>query len=198
MGKKSNRSLWTQKLSSKSSNPNSEHLPKTPEPIKLRKPYEGIILGIDPSLRGTGLALLKFTPGQTPQLLHSETIHIKPSLSHAHCLAQIHQTINKIIHFQPIKHAALEETIYVQNFQTAQILGAARGAAIAAVAIHNIPIFQYPPLRIKQSVVGFGRASKEQIAKTITHHLNHPQLLPPDESDAASTALCHAFTWVED
>ena len=94
------------------------------------------------------------------------------------------------------RHVSCEETIYVQNFKTAQILGAARGAAISAVAIREIPVFEYAPLRVKQAVVGFGRASKEQMSQTLAQMLHLPKALPYDQSDALGLALCHALTWV--
>ena len=93
------------------------------------------------------------------------------------------------------RHVALEQTIFVQNFQTAQILGAARGAAIAAAALHGHEVFEYAPLRVKQAVVGRGRASKEQMARTVMGLLGHGRALAFDEADAAGVALCHAFTW---
>ena len=61
--------------------------------------------------------------------------------------------------------------------------------------MRDIPIFEYAPLRIKQAVVGFGRASKEQVAKTVRVFLANQELLNFDEADAAATALCHAMTW---
>jgi crossover junction endodeoxyribonuclease RuvC len=96
-----------------------------------------------------------------------------------------------------VRHVALEQTIYVQNFQTAQILGAARGAAIAAASVLGKPIFEYPPLRVKQAVVGFGRADKSQVAGITRQLLRLSAALPLDESDAAAVAFCHAFTWRE-
>ena len=83
----------------------------------------------------------------------------------------------------------------MQNFQTAQILGAARGAAIAAAALRGLPVFEYPPLRVKQAVAGTGRASKEQLARTVMSLLGHARALAFDEADAAGVALCHAFSW---
>lgn len=191
MARKSNRTLWAQKIAGK--------LPKSSQDsasgLLLRKPFDGIVLGIDPSLRGTGLALLEFRQGKQPFLHHTTTVRMKPALSMAECLAAIHRAVTAILQLKEVRHVALEQTIFVQNFQTAQILGAARGTAIAAAAIHNIPIYEYPPLRIKQAVVGFGRASKEQMARMVMQHLGHTQQLPFDEADAVSTALCHAFTW---
>jgi crossover junction endodeoxyribonuclease RuvC len=57
-----------------------------------------------------------------------------------------------------------------------------------------LPVSEYPPLRVKQAVVGFGRASKEQVAKQIQDLLNLPLALPFDESDAAAVAICHGYT----
>jgi crossover junction endodeoxyribonuclease RuvC len=113
----------------------------------------------------------------------------------AEALAEIHRAVTAFFHGAEVRHVALEQTIFVQNFQTAQILGAARGAAIAAAALHAKPVFEYPPLRVKQAVVGAGRASKEQVARTVMALFGHGRTLAFDESDAAGVALCHAFTW---
>ena len=74
-------------------------------------------------------------------------------------------------------------------------MGSARGAALSAVAIREIPVFEYAPLRVKQAVVGFGRASKEQMSQTLSQMLGLLEPLPFDQSDALGLALCHAFTW---
>tara|TARA_Y100000589_G_scaffold159449_1_gene151718 strand:+ start:1175 stop:1486 length:312 start_codon:yes stop_codon:yes gene_type:complete len=96
------------------------------------------------------------------------------------------------------RHVSCEETIYVQNFKTAQIMGSARGAALSAAALREVPVFEYAPLRVKQAVVGFGRASKEQVASTLAQMLSLPEVLPFDQSDALGLALCHALTWQPD
>lgn len=165
--------------------------------IKPRTPFSGRVLGIDPSLRGTGLALIEFTVGRAPLLLRCHTVRVPPKHSMAVALAEIHRAVSAFLEGTNIRHVALEQTIFVQNFQTAQILGAARGAAIAAAALRDRPVFEYPPLRVKQAVVGAGRASKEQVARTVMALLGHGSTLAPDEADAASVALCHAFTWRE-
>jgi crossover junction endodeoxyribonuclease RuvC len=123
---------------------------------------------------------------------------MKKSVSMPECLAHIYRGIAEAIEVYPVRHVAVEQTIYVQNFQTAQILGAARGAAIAAAAVAGQSIYEYPPLRVKQAVVGVGRASKEQMARTVMSMLGHGSVLAPDEADAAGVALCHAFTWREE
>jgi crossover junction endodeoxyribonuclease RuvC len=165
--------------------------------MPVRKPFTGAVLGIDPSLRGTGLALIEFAPGRAPVLLRCATIRVAPKHSMAVALGEIHRAVSAFLASANVRHVALEQTIYVQNIQTAQILGAARGAAIAAAALQRRPVFEYPPLRVKQAVVGAGRASKEQMARTVMALLGHGRRLALDEADAAGVALCHAFTWRE-
>ena len=160
-----------------------------------RPPFEGQVLGIDPSLRGTGLALIEFTPSRQPVLLRCQTVKVPSSRSMAYALGEIHRAVAIFLADFDVRHVALEQTIFVQNFQTAQILGAARGAAISAAALREKEVFEYAPLRVKQAVVGAGRASKEQMARTVMALLGHGRTLALDEADAAGVALCHAFTW---
>ncbi len=193
MARISVRQLWKAKIEGK-----LVARPWTVEaPAAGRPPFVGRVLGIDPSLRGTGLALIEFTPGRQPVLLKCRTLEIHPRHSMAHCLGEIHRAVTEFLTELSPRHVALEQTIYVQNFQTAQILGAARGAAIAAAALCGQEVFEYPPLRVKQAVVGAGRASKEQMARTVMGMLGHGRTLAFDEADAAGVALCHAYTWRE-
>ena len=186
------REMWKAKLEGRS-------VPASgPVVVSLqRPPFHGCVLGIDPSLRGTGLALVEFAPGRQPVLLRCQTVRVAAKHPMAFALGEIHRAVTAFLTGVEVKHVALEQTIYVQNFQTAQILGAARGAAIAAVALHARPVFEYAPLRVKQAVVGAGRASKEQMSRTVMAMIGHGRPLAPDEADAAGVALCHAFTWRE-
>ncbi|TVR52242.1 MAG: crossover junction endodeoxyribonuclease RuvC [Puniceicoccaceae bacterium] len=156
--------------------------------------FTGTVLGVDPSLRGTGFSVVEARARSAPVMLHSRVVRLKASVAMPECLGEIARQMWEVLDAHPIDHVALEQTIYVQNFQTAQILGAARGAAIAAAAARKYPVFEYPPLRVKQAVVGFGRASKEQVARTVMGLLAHGRELGFDEADAAAVALCHIFT----
>jgi len=182
--------MWAAKLAGKTAGATP-----LPAPDGLRTPFAGLVLGVDPSLRGTGLALLEFTPGRSPLLLRCQTVRVPARRSMPEALAEIHRATTAFLTTVRDCHVALEQTIYVQNIRTAQILGAARGAAIAAAALQGRPVFEYPPLRVKQAVVGVGRASKEQVARTVMALCGHGRTLNADEADAASVALCHAFTW---
>lgn len=197
------RQMWAAKLAGKSL-PAAIALPHNATSAdgssvasRPRIAFTGLVLGIDPSLRGTGLALIEFAPPRSPVLLRCHTVRVSPKHSMAVALGEIHRAVSEFLDGIAVRHVALEQTIFVQNFQTAQILGAARGAAIAAVALRERPVFEYPPLRVKQAVVGAGRASKEQMARSVMALLGHGRTLAPDEADAAGVALCHAFTWRE-
>jgi crossover junction endodeoxyribonuclease RuvC len=186
--------MWTAKLEGKPM-PARISRASTGE-IRLKQAFAGLVLGIDPSLRGTGLALIDFRPGCVPVLLHCRTVTVPAKRTMAFALGEIHRAVAECIASSSgVRHVALEQTIYVQNFQTAQILGAARGAAIAAAALQGLPVFEYPPMRVKQAVAGTGRASKEQMSRTVMLHLGHARALAFDEADAAGVALCHAFSW---
>jgi crossover junction endodeoxyribonuclease RuvC len=187
------RQLWKAKLEGKLA---AKDWPEAPD---LRRPaFTGQVLGIDPSLRGTGLVLIEFRSGRPAVLLRTRTVRVPARRPMAEALAEIHRAVTAFLNDFNVRHVALEQTIYVQNFQTAQILGAARGAAIAAAALRGLPVFEYPPLRVKQAVVGVGRASKQQMQRTVMALLGHGALLAPDEADAAGVAMCHALTWREE
>lgn len=184
------RQMWAAKIAGKLVPTTSSAVPTLNRPA-----FAGQVLGIDPSLRGTGLALIEFTAGRQPVLLRCQTVRVAAKYPMPVALAEIHRAITAFLADFEVRHVALEQTIYVQNFQTAQILGAARGAAITAAALREKPVFEYAPLRVKQAVVGAGRASKEQMARTVMSMLGHGKPLAVDEADAAGVALCHAFTW---
>lgn len=199
MAKRTTRQLWTAKLTGKpvpGGSAAARHAGAAAGEFLPIRAFAGLVLGVDPSLRGTGLALLDFQAGRMPVLLKCCTVRVPARRTMAAALAEIHSAVAEFIAGGPsIRHVAMEQTIYVQNVQTAQILGAARGAAIAAAALQGLPVFEYPPLRVKQAVTGSGRASKEQLARAVMSLLGHGRTLALDEADAAGVALCHAFTW---
>ncbi|MDX2111547.1 MAG: crossover junction endodeoxyribonuclease RuvC [Verrucomicrobiota bacterium] len=206
MARKTVRSLWADKLAGKLDKPGTVANDRMRDSdsalaerlgIGKRVPFHGLVLGVDPSLRATGLAVVDFTGSREGRLVVTSTVRSKATATMPECLAAIFTAITSLLETYAIRHTAVEQTIFVQNFQTAQILGAARGAALAAAALKQQAIFEYPPLRVKQAVVGFGRASKEQVTKQIRSLLHLPAELPFDEADAVAVALCHALTWRE-
>ena len=188
---KSSRQLWKDYVEGRSVAKKGERL--TNHKLSLAK-FRGVILGIDPSLRGTGLAVVEFLEGGKTELKHCETIRIPAVKSSTECLASISERCEWIAKNFNIDHVAVEQTIYVQNYRTAMILGTAKGAALGILAREGFEVFEYPPLRVKQAIVGNGRASKEQVGQMVTQFLNYNNWATADETDAAGVALCHGFT----
>lgn len=191
MAKQSNRKLWANYLEGKGT---SKRSPQVLNGAVVVRGFSGLILGIDPSLRGSGFSVIECEKG-TAKLLSRATLKLKPKFTMVECLGKISQQVEDLLNQYAVDHVAIEQTIYVQNFQTAQIMGAARGAAIAPVAMRGLAVYEYAPLRIKQAIVGHGRASKAQVAKMVGGVLNIDFEDAYDESDASAVALCHAFTW---
>src|SRR3989442_2603257 len=121
------------------------------------------VLGIDASLRNTGVAVVDASNGKA-RALYFGTIHNAQSLRSSSCLVAIRDQLAQLIREHEPDCCALESVIYVQSHKTAILLGAARGAAILAAAENGLPIFEYSPRRIKQSAVGRGAAGKDQVA----------------------------------
>jgi crossover junction endodeoxyribonuclease RuvC len=149
-----------------------------------------ILLAVDPSLRGTGYAVLQRSAGKV-RCLHFDVIKNTPKLSIPGCLLEIHTRLcDEIGRFQPTA-MAVESVIYVQSFQTAITLGSARGAVLLAGAKHGLPIYEYAPRRIKQAVVGRGAAQKTQVAFMVRTLLGLTVTPPPDAADAIAVGLTH-------
>jgi crossover junction endodeoxyribonuclease RuvC len=151
------------------------------------------ILAVDPSLRGTGYAILEES-GTRIRCLEYSVIRNAPSLLQEACLVAIYQTLSGIIEkFQP-QALAIEKVIYVQSFPTAIILGAARGVAVLASAQKGLSIHEYPPKRVKQAVVGRGAATKDQVAFMIRALLGLTETPSNDAADAMAIGLTHLRT----
>ncbi len=189
MPRRSVRALWADRLERGGQSP--EWIGEV-ESIR-HKPYRGVVLGIDPSLRGTGLSILSFGDSGI-DLLRSQTIKLNSSIPMPMCIGKICKVVGELLGEVQVDHVAMEQPIYVQNTRTALVLGAARGAAMAAVVLKEKPVFEYAPLRVKQAVAGFGRASKDQVARSVRSLMGLNDVLKPDEADAAAVAICHAFT----
>ncbi|WP_144603792.1 crossover junction endodeoxyribonuclease RuvC [Algoriphagus algorifonticola] len=154
---------------------------------------EKIILGVDPGTNVMGYGLI-LTEGKQYKLLQYGVIHLKKYETHELKLKKIFERITGIIdEFLP-DTVALEAPFYGANVQSMLKLGRAQGVAMAAALAREIPITEYSPKKVKQSVTGNGNASKEQVAamlQTLFKLEELPKML--DATDALAVALCHHF-----
>jgi len=110
-------------------------------------------------------------------------------------LLEIYQGLMHLIQEHRPQQVVLETQFFARNAQTALKLGQARGIALLAAAHHGLPVFEYSPAEIKQAVVGYGRAEKQQVQHMVRAILGlRTPLHPPDAADALAAAICHLHT----
>ncbi|MDR1432831.1 MAG: crossover junction endodeoxyribonuclease RuvC [Puniceicoccales bacterium] len=183
--------MWTEKLAA-GADAVRQRLPKAGGSLQIVRRFSGTVIGVDASLRGTGIAVLDFSQAH-PSLLFSSKIVCQRKLSFFQCIEKIFTEVSAILKNFAVDWAAIEQTIYVQNHRVAHTLGAARGAIIAALMNGGVGISEYAPLRIKQAISGVGRASKEQVRRMVCNILRVESAGSYDESDAIAVAICHAW-----
>jgi crossover junction endodeoxyribonuclease RuvC len=161
----------------------------TPQHFNASTPR--VILGIDPSLRGTGYGVIRVEKNNLVALAQG-TIACPKDWERSRCLAKISQSLRKIASEHQPTVCVVEGLFFAQNLQTAIIMGEARGAAMAAVAESGIEIFEIATRKVKQAIVGHGAAQKIAVAKMVQRMLNLAELPEPDAADALALALVHA------
>lgn len=152
---------------------------------------EKIILGIDPGLGNTGWAIIS-VDGQNYKFIECGTIVTDAKSETAERLSIIGSEIEKVIGRYKPDIGCIEEVFVNKNNLSSLKLGHARGVLIYCVAKNNIPLFEYSATNIKKTIVGIGRAEKDQVAMMVKILL--PKALPKNdhEADAIACALCYS------
>jgi len=154
---------------------------------------EKIILGIDPGTTIMGYGIIRIRGNQIGMVAFG-VLKLNKFDDHALRLKIIFEkTLSLIEQYKP-DELSIEAQFFGKNVQSMLKLGRAQGVAIAAALHRSIPIFEYSPRKIKQSITGKGSASKEQVAAMLQRLLNlkvEPESL--DASDALAAAVCHHF-----
>lgn len=156
---------------------------------------ERIILGVDPGTVIMGYGLLKIN-GAKPNFMAMGIIELGKLTDPYLRLKRIYDRITGIIEEFLPDEMAIEAPFFGKNVQSMLKLGRAQGVAIAAALARDLPITEYAPRRIKQSITGSGDASKEQVAEMLQRLLHIPQdsMLPAlDATDGLAAALCHYY-----
>jgi crossover junction endodeoxyribonuclease RuvC len=163
-------------------------------PKTIAPSTERILLGIDPGTQITGYGILK-QDAQGLKLMAIGVVRLdKPGWDHPQKLHQLYRSITRLLEAYLPDELAIEAPFYSKNVQSMLKLGRAQGVVMAAALARDIPIAEYAPKRIKQSVTGNGNASKHQVAEMLKHLLPelraHEDLLP-DATDALAVAFTH-------
>lgn len=149
------------------------------------------ILGIDPGLRRTGFGVID---ADGPRLIYvaSGTIIVPGDLSLAARLKTILDHVREVAAETRPTVAAMEKVFLNTNPASTLLLGQARGAALCALADSGLEVHEYTALQVKKSVVGTGRAAKEQVQHMVQRLLSLNGLPSADSADALACAICHA------
>ncbi|MFO7817210.1 MAG: crossover junction endodeoxyribonuclease RuvC [Thermodesulfobacteriota bacterium] len=149
-----------------------------------------VVLGLDPGSRCTGVGIIREQSGSL-ELLFAGTVRPASGLDLSERLGQIFSQTGEIIdRFSP-RQAAVEDVFTAYNASSALKLGQARGAVIVACVSRKIPVHSYEPTKVKLSLVGEGRASKDQVAFMVGQLLGKKPDWAQDASDALGVAIAH-------
>jgi crossover junction endodeoxyribonuclease RuvC len=157
--------------------------------------YDKIIIGIDPGTNVMGYGILG-VKGKKPEMMAMGVVKLDRYESHYLRLRRIHERVTSLIEQYLPDEMAIEAPFFGKNVQSMLKLGRAQGVAMTAALIHDVPITEYEPRKIKMAITGNGAASKEQVKEMLRRILNISAdafLKELDATDALAAALCHFY-----
>ena len=165
------------------------------EQAKLRKfvNYLMLILGIDPGIERCGWGLVEETGGKVKAIFY-DCFFTSKEVSTSERLKNLSDQLNDLLNKYHPDIVAMEDLFFGTNAKTAIVVGQARGVVMLSVENFGIPLVSYPPLEIKMSITGYGRADKNQIGQMVKNIFKLREVPKPDDTtDALAVALTHCF-----
>ncbi|HHV29239.1 crossover junction endodeoxyribonuclease RuvC [Acetivibrio mesophilus] len=154
-----------------------------------------IIMGIDPGFAITGYGIVKYEGNRFTSVDYG-AITTESSMELPKRLLILYNGLKEIIEKYRPEAISIEELFFNKNIKTALAVGHGRGVAVLAAAQSGVEVFEYTPLQVKQSIVGYGRAEKAQVQQMVKAILNLPAIPKPDDvADALAVAVCHAHSY---
>ncbi len=150
------------------------------------------VIGIDPGTALTGYGIIEELPDQSLQVIDFGVIRTDSTDKPEIRLREIFSQLNEILSLYKPETGAVEKLFFQRNTRTAMSVGQARGVAILSLAEAGLSVSEYSPVEIKQAVVGYGKASKNQVQQMVKMLLNLQEIPKPDDAaDALAVAICH-------
>ena len=150
------------------------------------------ILGIDPGIAIVGFGLIESNRGSV-RMLQYGAVTTEAGLPLATRLVQIENDMTALIAQLKPDEIAIEELFFSKNITTGIAVAHARGVILCAAEKHQLPIYEYTPMQVKQAVAGYGLADKKQVMDMTRRLLKLKAVPRPDDAaDALAIALCHA------
>jgi crossover junction endodeoxyribonuclease RuvC len=151
-----------------------------------------LILGIDPGLAATGFGLIQAGDQGQYQCVDYGVITTAAGISDADRLKILFAELTELINQHQPQSSAVEKLYFQKNVKTALSVGQARGVTLLTLAQAGLPVFEYNPNEVKQTVCGYGNADKIQVQHMVKTLLNLKELPKPDDAaDALAIAICH-------
>ncbi|MCK9444630.1 MAG: crossover junction endodeoxyribonuclease RuvC [Tissierellaceae bacterium] len=153
-----------------------------------------IILGIDPGIAIVGYSIVE-SKGNSLKAIEFGSIKTDSKLNFPERVKIIYDRLSEIIEKYNPEDLAIEELFFNKNVKTAILVGQARGVEILAAVNKGLEVYEYTPLQIKQAIVGYGRAEKDQVQEMVKILLNLKEKPKPDDvADALAVAICHGVS----
>ena len=151
-----------------------------------------LVIGIDPGTATTGYGLVRENHDGTLSAVDFGAILTPADMPMPLRLLELYQKIKEILFLHRPESGAVEKLFFQRNVSTAISVGQGRGVALLALAESGIDVLEYTPLEVKQAVVGYGRADKDQVQAMVKAILNLDEIPTPDDAaDALAIAICH-------
>lgn len=151
-----------------------------------------VVVGIDPGTAITGYGIIREQENGDLEWVSHGVIKTPSNWDEPQRLLEIYHKLNDIFASYKPDCCAVEKLFFQKNVKTAILVGQGRGAALIAAAEAKLSVGEYTPLEIKQAVVGYGNADKQQVQKMVKILLNLKEIPRPDDAaDALAVAICH-------
>lgn len=151
-----------------------------------------IVIGIDPGIAITGYGIIKETAEGDLIPVDFGVITTPNRVRESERLLELYEQLSQLLVLHQPDSGAVEKLFFQKNAKTAMSVGQARGVALLCFASKGIPVYEYPPVEVKQAVTGYGAADKRQIQLMVKMRLNLEDIPKPDDAaDALAVAICH-------
>jgi len=151
-----------------------------------------VVVGIDPGTAITGYGIIREQENGDLEWVSHGVVKTPSNWDEPQRLLEIYHKLNDIFASYKPDCCAVEKLFFQKNVKTAILVGQGRGAALIAAAEAKLSVGEYTPLEIKQAVVGYGNADKQQVQKMVKILLNLKEIPRPDDAaDALAVAICH-------
>ncbi len=152
------------------------------------------VLGIDPGTGICGFGVVEYVTHKQPHMITAGVITTPAHTPLADRLLDIFNSLNEIIDETHPDEVSIEKLYFNTNITTGITVAEARGVCLLVAKQHNLPIAEYTPLQIKQTLTGYGRAKKKDMQEAVRVYLNMAQVVKPDDAaDALAAAITHAL-----